>query len=204
MKRKRLVKYLVYIIGIVSLMVTFIYAQTATDKSKMSEDDMKNCPLHEQHQKEKEAKASNSTHDQTKMAEMNERGEREMGFSQTATIHHFLMSNDGGAIQVEVSDKNDKENLEKIRRHLAEIAVSFSKGDFATPLAVHAELPPGTKTMELLKTKISYKYSDTEKGGQVIIYSQNEVALAAIYDFMRYQIVEHQTGDDVKIANNIK
>lgn len=199
MKNKRFFRYLVGIIGIVSLATIFIYAQTATEKPKMYEEEMKNCPMHEQHQKAKKEGVGKSNHDHSKMAELNKRGEQGMGFSQTVTTHHFLIFSDGGAIQVEVNNKNDKDNLEKIRKHLAKIAVSFTNGDFATPLAVHAELPPGTKTMELLKGKITYKYSDLEKGGQVKIYSQDEIALAAIRDFLRYQIVEHQTGDSLDV-----
>ncbi len=200
MKGHKIITYLVGIVGVSSLTFIFIYAQTKTDNSKMSEDEMKNCPMHEQHQKELKEKASNSNQDHKNMTEMNLRGEQEMGFSQTKTTHHFLLSSDGGAIQVEVNDANDKDNLDKIRKHLAQIADSFTNSDFATPMVVHGELPPGAKIMQLLKTKISYKFAETEKGARVKISSQDEIAQAAIYDFLRYQIVEHQTGDPLEIA----
>lgn len=198
MKSQKIITYLIGIFGIISLTFIFIYAQKA-DNSKKSADGMKDCPLHEQHQKAKKEKTE-SNHDHNKMAKLNERGESGMGFSQTATTHHFLMFSDGGTIQVEANDAKDKDNLEKIRTHLAKIAQSFTNGDFSTPFAIHAELPAGAKTMQLLKSKISYKYSETEKGGEVKINTQDEVALSAIYDFLRYQIVEHQTGDPLTIT----
>ena len=49
---------------------------------------------------------------------MNERGEKGMGFSQTATTHHFLLSPTGGAIQVEANDPNDKNSRDTILMHL--------------------------------------------------------------------------------------
>jgi hypothetical protein len=191
------ITYLTGIVGLIFMTFIFIYAQK-TDKSKMSDDEMKDCPLHAQHQKANKEKAAETKHDH--LAQINARGEQGMGFSQTATTHHFLMYSDGGAIQVEVNDLKDKENLEKIRRHLTNIAESFTSGDFSTPMAVHAELPAGAKTMQLLKAKITYQYSETEKGGQVKITTRDEVALSAIYDFIRYQIVEHQTGDPLEIT----
>jgi hypothetical protein len=37
-------------------------------------------------------------------SQMNERGERGMGFSQSTTTHHFFLKADGGVIQVEAND----------------------------------------------------------------------------------------------------
>lgn len=198
MNRKKVVSYLVGALGIISLTFIYIYTQTQSESSKMPEDEMNDCQLHQQHQKEKKEKSYQSKH----FSELNERGEREMGFSQNTTTHHFLMYSDGGAIQVEVNNEKDTDNLEKIRKHLAQVAESFTKGDFSTPLAVHAELPPGTKTMQLLKTKISYTYVETDKGAQVKIRTQDQVGLFAIYDFLRYQIIDHQTGDSLEITKN--
>jgi hypothetical protein len=49
--------------------------------------------------------------------------------------------------------------------------------------------------MQLLKTKIRYHYEETPSGARVRIESEDPVALAAIHDFLRFQISEHQTGD---------
>ena len=130
-----------------------------------------------------------------------ENGEREMGFSQTATTHHFLILKDGGAIQVEVNDATDTVNRDKIRAHLTEIAKMFQNGIFTTPFAVHAQVPPGVSEMDQLKNEIRYNYQETEKGAGVKITTTNPKALAAIHSFLKFQIEEHQTGDPAGLKN---
>lgn len=128
-------------------------------------------------------------------AEVVKNGEKAMGFSQTATTHHFLLMQDGGAIRVEANDAADKANRDKIRKHLAGIAAQFSKGIFSTPFAVHGSTPPGAPVMEELRSDIEYKYEETDNGAQVRISTKNAKALAAIHSFLKFQIEEHQTGD---------
>ena len=41
------------------------------------------------------------------MDEMNKRGDKHMGFDHLKTTHHFLLSKDGGAIQVAANDPKD-------------------------------------------------------------------------------------------------
>ena len=54
--------------------------------------------------------------------------------------------------------------------------------------------------MELLKNKITYKYGEIQLGGRVVIDSSDPVAVAAIHDFLRFQITEHQTGDTLAVG----
>jgi len=131
---------------------------------------------------------------------MNRRGDEGMGFSQSKTTHHFLLSSEGGSIVVDANDTNDTASRDAIRMHLAHIAEIFSAGDFGVPLFVHAQLPPGVTTMKRLKNSISYKFTPTAKGGAVRIMSQDANALDAIHDFLRFQIEEHQTGDPLEVA----
>jgi hypothetical protein len=128
---------------------------------------------------------------------MQENGEKAMGFSQTATTHHFLIRKDGGAIQVEANDPKDTVNRDKIRQHMQEIGKQFQAGVFTTPFAVHGEVPPGVPAMDQLKNSIMYMYEETKKGGRVRIITKNAEALAAIHAFLKYQIEEHKTGDPV-------
>ncbi|HEX8119271.1 MAG TPA: hypothetical protein VF521_18480, partial [Pyrinomonadaceae bacterium] len=103
------------------------------------------------------------------LAAVNARGAAAMGFSQTETAHHFLLTRDGGAILVEVKDPADAANRELIRRHLAHVARMFAAGDFDTPLLVHARTPPGSAAMSRLKAEIVYAFEETERGGRVRI-----------------------------------
>ncbi len=130
-------------------------------------------------------------------AQMNHRGAQVMGFDQDKTAHHFLLFEDGGAIDVSVKDASDTKNREAIRAHLPHIAMKFGEGDFAAPALVHATDVPGTKDLAALKGKLTWKYVDTAKGGRVDIVTTDPAALSAVHAFLKYQIEDHKTGDSV-------
>lgn len=134
------------------------------------------------------------------LAEVNARGEKGMGFSQSATTHHFLLTSDGGAIQVEVNDPKDAANRDSIRGHLAHIARMFAEGNFETPMFVHDQSPPGVGVMQKLKAEIGYKYEETGNGARVRISTRNREALAAVQEFLRFQIKEHRTDDPLEVG----
>ena len=132
-------------------------------------------------------------------AHMNERGKAGMGFSQTATRHHFLIQPGGGVVQVDAKNPDDTAERDNIRHHLAHIAQAFASADFDIPMFVHDSIPPGVPEMKELKGKITYAFQETRAGGQVVIRTSDPRALAAIHKFLRYQIEEHQTGDPVAL-----
>jgi hypothetical protein len=178
-------------------------AQSAEDKSKDGDPqhaghaDMNHadCPM--MRAADSSTKTQHDAHD-THDAALDERGGRAMGFSQTATVHHFLLKADGGVIQVEVRDASDAESLELVRRHLSQIARAFAEGDFTTPALVHERVPPGADAMRRLKSEITYTYEETEAGARVRISTGNADALAAVHNFLRFQIEDHKTGDPLK------
>lgn len=139
------------------------------------------CPMHDAH------------------AQMNERGEKGMGFSQTATTHHFFLNSNGGVIQVEVNDPADAANRNNIKMHLGHIAQAFQNGDFDIPVFVHDTVPPGVPEMKTLRKRIRYSFEETPYGGRVVISSADKEALAAIHRFLRFQIEEHKTGDPIEV-----
>jgi hypothetical protein len=122
-------------------------------------------------------------------------GDQAMGFSHDKTTHHFHLLATGGVIQVTANDKADKASIEAIRSHLTHIAAMFADGDFSTPMFVHDSVPPGVTTMKILKDRIRFAYESIDSGARVRIVSADPVALAAIHDFLRFQITDHQTGD---------
>lgn len=128
-------------------------------------------------------------------AQMNHRGAQVMGFDQEKTVHHFLLFEDGGAIDVSVKDAADKKNLDAIRAHLPHIAMKFGQGDFEAPALVHATDVPGTKELAALKAKLTWKYVETPKGGRVDITTTDPAALSAVHSFLKFQIADHKTGD---------
>jgi hypothetical protein len=159
------------------------------------------CPMHEAHmqaQAEKEARSANETVSDAH-AQMNERGEKGMGFSQSATTHHFVLKPYGGTIQVEANNSADTANRDAIRQHLTHIAQAFSNGDFDIPMFVHATVPAGVREMKRLRAKIHYSYEETPRGGRVLIAASDKESLEAIHKFLRFQIAEHKTGDPIEL-----
>lgn len=130
---------------------------------------------------------------------MNARGAEAMGFDQAATSHHFVLYEDGGAIEVTVKDGGDRKNLAAIRSHLPRIVPLFAKGDFATPGFVHDRPVPGTETMSRLRDRIAYAYGEIPGGGRIRVTTRHIRALAAIHEFLRFQIQDHQTGDSLEV-----
>jgi hypothetical protein len=159
-----------------------VFAQDA------KQDDMKDCPMYAQHAA------------QSHQAIVESHGDQAMGFPHDKTTHHFRMAADGGAIEVTANDSGDKTNTTAIRSHLSHIAMMFGNGDFSTPMFVHDGIPAGVTTMKLLKSDIQYTYEETPMGGRVRLKSENPVAVAAIQDFLRFQIKDHQTGDSPEVA----
>jgi len=127
---------------------------------------------------------------------MTHRGDAVMGFDQASTAHHFRLYADGGAIEVSVKDPVHTRDLAAIRTHLSHIAEMFADGNFDAPMLVHdSTTVPGTARMSEQKDAIRYAYTDTPAGGRVLITTTDAAALAAVHEFLRYQIKEHKTGD---------
>ena len=124
-----------------------------------------------------------------------ERGNKGMGFDQHATTHHFILNNDGGAIEVTANSDTDEASARSIRQHLQHIAKAFSEGDFALPIFIHGAEPPGAAVLRQRKAAMKYRYQEIPKGGRVEIRTTDADALAALHAFLRYQITEHKTGD---------
>jgi hypothetical protein len=130
---------------------------------------------------------------------VNERGDRVMGFDHTKTTHRFRLYADGGAIEVTANDADDKQSRDRIRKHLGHIARMFATGDFKAPMLIHDRTPPGVPVMQRLKSEIKYEYEEAERGARVSIRTANAEALAAVHEFLRFQIEDHKTGDSKEV-----
>jgi hypothetical protein len=123
------------------------------------------------------------------------RGAQAMSFDQERTVHHFLLYEDGGAIDVAVKEASDHANIQAVRQHLQQIAGLFKAGDFGKPALTHGQQVPGTADMTRLKDRITYQYQETPLGGRVRIVTRDAAALAAVHAFLHFQIEDHQTED---------
>jgi hypothetical protein len=133
-------------------------------------------------------------------AQMHARGNHAMGFDQSKTTHHFVLYDDGGAIEVRVNDAADTTNRDAIRSHLPHITTMFGTGDFSVPMLVHDANVPGTKQLAALKDRLQYSYVETTTGGRVDIVTTDRQALDALHRFLRYQITDHKTGDSMEVS----
>jgi hypothetical protein len=139
-----------------------------------------------------------SSHEQH-MAELNKHGAEAMGFDQDKTTHHFRLYREGGAVEVQAKDPADAASVGQIRDHLKQQAKKFAAGDFGAPQHTHGQVPPGVETMTKLRSKIKYEFESMEHGGRLRITTADAQALAAVHDFLRFQIDDHATGDKTSV-----
>lgn len=129
-----------------------------------------------------------------------QRGDQVMGSSHEKTTHHFRLYKDGGSIEALANDPSDANSRQEIQEHLRHIAGMFKSGDFNAPMLIHARTPPGVPTMTKLRSQIQYRVEETPNGARVRVSSENPKAIAAIHDFLHFQIKDHRTGDSPEIS----
>ena len=124
-----------------------------------------------------------------------DRANQGMGFDQQKTTHHFLLQKIGGTIEVTAKDAGDTASTDQIRMHLRHIASAFAAGDFSLPMFIHDTTPPGVDVMKARREQMTVRYEDVGQGGKVVIQTADPAARDAVYEFLRFQIREHKTGD---------
>ena len=62
-------------------------------------------------------------------------------------------------------------------------------------MLVHAQNVPGTATMSELKNQLHWSLQKTSRGARINITADNQAALHAVHEFLRFQIEDHNTGD---------
>jgi len=125
----------------------------------------------------------------------NQHGDQVMGFSHEKTAHHFVLTADGGLIEVRTNDIRDAASLRQIRSHFQHIVSMFAAANFNAPMLVHSQNVPGTATMTRLKADLHWDLQEIPRGARITITADNKEALDAVHDFLRFQIADHQTGD---------
>ena len=170
-----------FILAFLVAAASWISAQTPTSQEQL-------CPMHASH-----------TGSETHRASVESHGDHAMGFPHDKTTHHFRLTENGGSIEVTANDPKDSVNIDAIRMHLAHVTKAFGEGDYSAPMLVHGTTPPGVTTMTLLKDKIHFEYQAVDGGGRVSIATDDAIGRAAIHDFLRFQITDHETGDSMDL-----
>jgi uncharacterized protein (TIGR01244 family) len=131
--------------------------------------------------------------DKAHRAQVDHRHDEATGVPHEHAVHHFLLTKDGGSISLE--GRGGSAARDQVREHLQAIARSFASGDFSMPMRIHDRVPPGVDVMTKRRAAIHYDYSPTDNGGIVRISTRDAEALAAIHEFVRFQIRDHGTND---------
>jgi hypothetical protein len=125
-----------------------------------------------------------------------------MGFSQTTTTHHFIPVPIGGIIQVTTNDATGNGQIDTIQTNLKHIAQMFSEGNFSIPHFVHDQTPPGVPTMKKRGATIHYAAEMMKDGARVKINPASPEGIAAVHDFLRFQIKDEETVDPLTVQNS--
>jgi hypothetical protein len=123
--------------------------------------------------------------------------------------HRIRLYQDGGAIEVAVADAKDQLTLEAVRQHLSSFGSEPHGAGHAAPAhdAARAHVRPqghdashaGVADLTRVKDKLTYTYSDTDRGGRVTIHTTDTEALTAVHIFLKQLIEQHKTGDATTI-----
>lgn len=143
-----------------------------------------------------------SLQDHKHHAGLNERGKQFMGFDQGAMAHHFILSPNGGRIEVTARATADAKSVADVRTHLRHIAKVFASGDFSIPALVHDrhnQPVPGVERMKGAGAALTYTFEEMDRGGRVNITGTTPDAVAAVHEFLRFQIKDHGTGDPLYV-----
>jgi len=146
------------------------------------------------------ALAQNASSCSAHRAGVESRGDHVMGFDHDKTTHHFRLTPSGGLIEVTANAESDTASRDAIREHLSHIAVMFAAGDFNAPMLIHDRVPPGVPVMKEKAAAIHWVYAEKPAGGSIVIATDDPAARAAIYEFLRFQIEDHQTGDALEVT----
>ncbi|MFI5281140.1 MAG: hypothetical protein ACHQU1_11625 [Gemmatimonadales bacterium] len=132
-------------------------------------------------------------HTDSAYAAMQSRGEHVMGVDQYTSRHVFEPLLSGGRIELQ-REVDDSAGTAQIRRHLAEVATAFGRGDFSAPFLVHDQDVPGTHVMAAHKDAISYTVRPLPRGGEIVISSGDPTVVDAVHAFLAFQRQEHRAA----------
>jgi len=179
------------------LATSFSFAQDHQNMDHQSMDHQSMDHQKMDHQKTDQQKTDQQSQDHE--AALNQHGDQVMAFSHETTTHHFVLTADGGLIEVRANDIKDAANLAQIRGHFQHIARMFADGNFNAPMLVHSQDVPGTSTMARLKNSLHWDMQEIPRGARLTITADNREALDAVHDFLRFQIADHKTGDSTAV-----
>ena len=138
-----------------------------------------------------------SSRAQTKQEQVHGMSHTVMPFEMSKTRHIFAMTDTGGVQRVIVRDMADKDQIDRIREHLAHEAQAFARGDFADPAHLHGAAMPGLADMQAAADKVHVTFAPLPDGAQISFESDDRHAVTSIHRWFGAQLSEH--GADAQI-----
>jgi len=127
--------------------------------------------------------------------ELNSRFSKTLGTDIDKVAQHYYLVKNGGVIELTAKDPNDTATIKAIQKYLDMQKDLFEKGKNETEAEVHGKVPAGQPLLKKMRNDINFFTSKTENGAVLRMFTVNDQARQAVYDFMKFEIGEHQTGD---------
>lgn len=100
---------------------------------------------------------------------------------------------DGGRIELQVG-VDDSDSIAAIRRDLRALQRALARGDLAAPAAAALRDAPGARAMAANHAKLSWRYADLPRGGELRVKSASSEAIVALHQFLAFQRREWEEG----------
>jgi hypothetical protein len=127
--------------------------------------------------------------------EVDSRFSRVLGTDVGKIAQHYYLVKNGGVIELTAKDPNDAATVKAIQKYLDAQKDLFEKGKNESEAEVHGKVPDGSPALKKLRNDITFYSGKTDDGGVLRMFTTNEQARQAVYEFIKFEIGEHQTGD---------
>ena len=133
-----------------------------------------------------------SAADESRRADVAQRGAEVMPFDLNATTHIFTKTADGGVQRVVAKNRRNVRDVDLIRKHLREIDEQFSRGNYSAPSSIHGNDMPGLTELQSAKPgQVQMAYSDVEGGAQIRYSTRTPTLINAINRWFDAQLSDH-------------
>ncbi|HEX6878922.1 MAG TPA: hypothetical protein VF135_01035 [Terriglobales bacterium] len=128
-------------------------------------------------------------------ADVNSRFSRVLGADVGKLLQHYYLVKNGGVIELSAKDPQDQAVIKAIQKYLDMQKDLFEKGKNESEAEVHGKAPDGLAGIKRFRNDITFFSTGTDNGAVLRMFTVNEQAKQAVYEFMKFEIAEHKTGD---------
>jgi len=133
-----------------------------------------------------------------KRADVEMKGPQMMPFSQSDTMHMFRPTAAGGVQTVMVKD-GDARQISLVRSHVRKEAVTFARGDYRDPAAIHGMNMPGLATLHAKAARLRVQYADVPNGAAITYVSRDPQLVSAVHRWFAAQVDDHGSHAEMRM-----